>query len=169
MNCPSCRQKKFCDSCGTSLALWCSSCQEQLRQGARFCDACGTPVPTVDDVSLPVAGLPTAPTAPASDQPTSFANGRYQVKRFLGEGGKKKVYLAHDTLLDREVAFALIKTEGLDDTSGTVSTRRHGTVWTNLVARFLCPHIGTFGSQVGDCIILSSRSHHSSNRPTETT
>jgi len=59
---------------------------------------------------------PASPTTIA-DQPTSFANGRYQVKRFLGEGGKKKVYLAHDTLLDREVAFALIKTEGLDDTS----------------------------------------------------
>jgi tetratricopeptide (TPR) repeat protein len=37
------------------------------------------------------------------------------VKKFLGEGGKKKVYLAHDTLLDRDVAFALIKTEKLDD------------------------------------------------------
>ena len=47
--------------------------------------------------------------------PALFANGRYQVKRFLGEGGKKKVYLAHDTLLDRDIAFALIKTEGLDD------------------------------------------------------
>jgi serine/threonine protein kinase len=47
--------------------------------------------------------------------PTSFANSRYTVKKFLGEGGKKKVYLAHDTLLDRDVAFALIKTEGLDD------------------------------------------------------
>ena len=33
----------------------------------------------------------------------------------MGEGGKKIVYLAHDTLLDREVAFALIKTEGLDE------------------------------------------------------
>ena len=63
---------------------------------------------------------PTPPLAPtASDQPTSFANGRYEVKRFLGEGGKKRVYLAQDTLLDREVAFALIKTEGLDDTSRT--------------------------------------------------
>jgi len=58
-------------------------------------------------------------SSPAPDQPTSFANGRYQVKRFLGEGGKKKVYLAQDTTLDREVAFALIKTEGLDDTSRT--------------------------------------------------
>lgn len=52
-------------------------------------------------------------------QPTSFANGRYKVQRFLGEGGKKRVYLAQDTTLDREVAFALIKTEGLDDTSRT--------------------------------------------------
>ena len=29
------------------------------------------------------------PTA-QTDQPTSFANGRYEVKRFLGEGGKKQ-------------------------------------------------------------------------------
>ena len=57
-----------------------------------------------------------APSA-VSDQPTSFGDGRYQVRRFLGEGGKKKVYLAHDKLLDRDVAFALIKTEGLDDAS----------------------------------------------------
>ena len=72
----------------------------------------------------PVADSSAAPEqlvapAAATPQPTSFANGRYQVKRFLGEGGKKKVYLAHDTTLDREVAFALIKTEGLDDTSRT--------------------------------------------------
>jgi tetratricopeptide (TPR) repeat protein len=52
--------------------------------------------------------------APPSAQPSAFANGRYTVTRFLGEGGKKKVYLAHDASLDRDVAFALIKTEGLD-------------------------------------------------------
>ena len=61
--------------------------------------------------------------APPSEQPTSFANRRYEVKRFLGEGGKKRVYLAQDTLLDREVAFALIKTEGLDEVSRTRITR----------------------------------------------
>jgi class 3 adenylate cyclase len=36
------------------------------------------------------------------------------VRRFLGEGGKKRVFLAHDSRLDRDVAFSLIKTEGLD-------------------------------------------------------
>jgi serine/threonine protein kinase len=36
------------------------------------------------------------------------------VKGLLGEGGKKRVYLAHDTTLDRDVAFGLIKAEGLD-------------------------------------------------------
>ena len=66
--------------------------------------------------SIP-SGTILSPSEPfnAMVQPTSFADGRYQVRRFLGEGGKKKVYLAHDTLLDREVAFALIKTEGLDE------------------------------------------------------
>ena len=41
------------------------------------------------------------------------------MRELLGEGGKKRVYLAHDTTLDRDVAFALIKTEGLDETSRT--------------------------------------------------
>ena len=60
-----------------------------------------------------------APTA----EPTSFSDGRYVVKRFLGEGGKKIVYLAHDELLDRDIAFALIKSEGLDDISRERITR----------------------------------------------
>ena len=51
---------------------------------------------------------------PSPALPASFADGRYAVKGFLGEGGRKKVYLAHDTKLDRDVAFAAIKTEGLD-------------------------------------------------------
>jgi len=67
----------------------------------------------------PTTIAPSTPAKTTPDHPTSFANGRYEVKRFLGEGGKKRVYLAHDTTLDREVAFALIKAEGLDDTSRT--------------------------------------------------
>ncbi len=71
----------------------------------------------------PPAGPVAASDSPLTSQPTSFADGRYVVKRFLGEGGKKKVYLAHDELLDRDVAFALIKTEGLDDISRERITR----------------------------------------------
>ncbi len=59
---------------------------------------------------------PSAPAAPAPTTPTTFASGRYEVRRFLGEGGKKRVFLAHDSLLDRDVAFALVRTEGLDAT-----------------------------------------------------
>ena len=69
--------------------------------------------------------------------PTSFANGRYAVKRFLGEGGKKRVYLVHDTPLDRDVAFSLIKTEGLDET-GVERIRREARVMGRLGGH---PHI----------------------------
>ncbi len=82
--------------------------------------ALGGPAPQIDSPSTP------ATSTAQPDQPTSFANGRYEVKRFLGEGGKKKVYLAQDTLLDREVAFALIQTEGLDEVSRTPGSAGHG-------------------------------------------
>ena len=79
------------------------------------------PPPLVPSTPAPPAipSMPATPAAPA----TSFADGRYQVKQLLGEGGKKKVYLAHDTLLDREVAFALIKAEGMDEASRQRITR----------------------------------------------
>jgi len=58
-----------------------------------------------------IASAP-APTAPpeAAAIPTSFPAGRYQVRRFLAEGCKDGVYLAHDIHLDRDVAIVLIKT-----------------------------------------------------------
>src|SRR5205823_9752834 len=82
------------------------------RDAQVFLEAAGreTPAAPRPDSAPSTNGAPAASSLPAS-----FAGGRYQVKRFLGEGGKKKVYLAHDTLLDRDVAFALIKTEGLDE------------------------------------------------------
>ncbi len=55
------------------------------------------------------------PAAAAPAHPPSFVAGRYRVERFLGEGGRKRVFLAHDTTLDRDIAFAQIRTEGLDD------------------------------------------------------
>jgi tetratricopeptide (TPR) repeat protein len=63
------------------------------------------------------------PIQETTDIPTAFADGRYVVDKFLGEGGKKKVYLAHDKVLDRDIAFALIKMDGLDDVGRTRITR----------------------------------------------
>jgi hypothetical protein len=67
--------------------------------------------------------------SPVAAQPSSFAGGRYTVRKFLGEGGKKKVYLAHDTTLDRDVAFALIKTEGLDEAAGRSALSARRRLW----------------------------------------
>ena len=52
---------------------------------------------------------------PSGSEPQSFAGGRYKALSFLGEGGKKRVWRAHDELLDRDIAFSLIKIEGLDE------------------------------------------------------
>jgi len=116
LKCPHCQAEnregaEFCGTCGQPLRLElvCPQCGHTNSPDNSFCDKCGHAL---------VQQAP-APTKPTSPEPTSFANGRYQVKKFLGEGGKKKVYLAHDTVLDRDIAFALIKTEKLDDEART--------------------------------------------------
>ena len=118
MLCPSCGQEnqadsRFCRSCGAALEAQCANCGRALLPDARFCDACGSPVQS-DESQTISAEMVLAPAPPPL--PGSFKDGRYGVKKFLGEGGAKKVYLAHDTLLDRDVAFALIKTDRLDET-----------------------------------------------------
>jgi eukaryotic-like serine/threonine-protein kinase len=118
LKCPHCQTEnadsaKFCTDCGQPLQadVVCSQCHHTNKPTAKFCEECGQP--------LTPASIPKAPTKPLSSQPTSFAGGRYKVKKFLGEGGKKKVYLAHGATLDRDVAFALIKTEKLDEVART--------------------------------------------------
>jgi len=114
MDCPACGAdnptgKRFCGDCGAPLVLVCSACGSESPPGQAFCGDCGQPL-------SPRAAAPLAAEARTeAAQPTSFVGARYEVKKFLGEGGKKRVYLCHDTKLDRDVAFALIKTEGLDE------------------------------------------------------
>lgn len=122
MLCPACRQENqpgqtHCKQCGTALGMQCGDCGSVNRPGARFCNDCGKALLSAT-VATPVQA-PARPFSPAPEapQPASFVGGRYEVKSLLGEGGKKKVYLVHDTALDRDVAFALLKAERLDEVS----------------------------------------------------
>ena len=84
----------------------CPSCGNENREGARFCDSCGSEL-----TAEPAATEPRPEPLPA-DVPTEIA-GRYRVKRFLGQGGRKRVYLSDDTATGTEVALALFDTEGV--------------------------------------------------------
>ena len=125
MKCPNCQTElpdnsKFCGVCGQSLIAErkCPQCGQVNPKDFKFCLQCGVAL----DEHIPPTPKPRLKKH-STVEPTSFADGRYQVKKFLGEGGKKKVYLTHDTLLDRDVAFALIKTEKLDDNARKRITR----------------------------------------------
>ena len=106
MNCPGCgtanpSDSTFCGECGNSLSTEypCPSCGRANAGGLKFCRGCGT-----------MLGVGVRqPTLP------SVGRDRYEVAELLGEGARKRVFRAHDTLLDRDVALALIKTEGLDE------------------------------------------------------
>ena len=122
MQCPRCGHEKppgrnFCGNCGQPLAASseatsaCPQCGQVNPPQASFCNACGTALSGATTVASEPRGRP-----PSEPLPAFFKDGHCMVKGFLGEGARKKVYLCHDTRLDRDVAFALIKTEGLDDT-----------------------------------------------------
>ena len=83
--------------------LTCPNCGEENRQGAAFCNACGTRLQVPEPAPPPA--LPTT------------GDGRYVARAFLGQGGRKQVFKAVDTRLDREVALSIIRTSGLDEAS----------------------------------------------------
>ena len=115
MSCPSCGADgragaRHCARCGASLIPSCPHCGAASRTGDRFCSSCG-------------GALAEGGPAGSEDATRQLAQGRYTTTRLLGEGSSKRVFLAHDRRLDRDVAIALIKTEGLDAT-GRVRVQR---------------------------------------------
>lgn len=77
----------------------CPQCGHANPKDSDFCEECGQ--------RLAEEAPTLQPPASPSPEPTSFAEGRYQVKKLLGEGGKKGVYLDHDTRLGRELPLPL--------------------------------------------------------------
>src|SRR5579864_366086 len=100
------KDTKFCTACGAALAVVCGHCGETHDAGASFCGSCGNPGAN-------------SPHSRASQVrlPGSFCSGRYKVLGLLGSGGSKTVYLVHDQDLNRDVAFAIIKTRYADEAS----------------------------------------------------
>jgi class 3 adenylate cyclase len=131
--------------------MHCPACQHENNPGAKFCEECGA-VLAGSTPSVPPP--PIANTLTPDPLPASFASGRYQVQRLLGEGARKRVYLAHDMRLDRDVALAVIKTDGLDD-AGRLRVHREAQAMADLGDH---PHIVTVhdsGEENGTLYIVS--------------
>ena len=128
MNCTACGHQNpddatFCENCAAELARVCGACSTQNSPAAKFCKRCRASL-TAGETPAVASETPRPGSAPL---PASFSGGRYQVRKFLGEGGRKRVYLTHDQKLDRDVAFAMIKIEGLDvDGLARVQREAHG-------------------------------------------
>ena len=82
----------------------CPTCEHANRDGARFCEECGA-----------VLAAASSDPGAARSLPAAVGHSRYRVQRLLGEGSRKVVYAASDTRLGRDVAVAIIRTDGLDD------------------------------------------------------
>jgi eukaryotic-like serine/threonine-protein kinase len=106
----------------------CARCGNANREGARFCDSCGAPLEPDEAGPDP---RPVAPVAvpddippPPAGAPRSLGDGRLEVVGFLGESGRKRVYLARDAERDGSlVAVAAFDTEGMTATIQARSRR----------------------------------------------
>jgi class 3 adenylate cyclase len=116
---------KFCGSCGGSLTdVPCPDCGTPNPAGQAFCDECGRPLKAVRAApAAPVERTAAGKSSTETTAPRALGAGRYRVLGFLGEGGRKRVYLAEDTQLRREVAVAICKSDGLDRTALTRARR----------------------------------------------
>ncbi len=150
MRCPSCGHENstgmsYCTRCGVGIEISCTGCGRKNPPDSVFCGKCG------QRLSLP--GAPQSPSSGTSLRGT-YAGGRYEIRRLLGEGGKKQVYLAHDTRLERDVALAVLKTDGLDE-AGLARVRREARAMGRLGDH---PHVVTvhdLGEEEGRPYIVS--------------
>jgi class 3 adenylate cyclase len=153
MRCSSCSHEnpataKFCQECGIALRTACAGCGTELPPTARFCHDCGR------RTAQPASDTAEAHIPQATPTPRSFAKGRYTIERMIGEGARKRVHLARDTRLERDVALMLIKAEGLDE-AGRVRVSREAQAMARLGDH---PNIGTvhdIGDEDGQLYIIA--------------
>lgn len=111
------------------------------------CPACGTCYDTgttrckTEGVELNLVAMP------------RILAGRYELEKRLGQGGMGKVYVASDTLLDRDVAVKMIRDEFFADRKAIEKFRQESQV----TARFAHPNVVTvydFGVEAGQRVYL---------------
>ena len=131
MDCSACghanpEDARFCGGCAASLEVvpTCTACGRENAPGQKFCNACAEPLTAAVSAGASESSRSAAGAGkPARPLPGPVGGGRYLIEGFLGEGARKRVYLAHDTRLDCKVALALVKSEGLD-AEGRIRVRR---------------------------------------------
>jgi class 3 adenylate cyclase len=94
----------------------CPSCGNLNREGAKFCDGCGAALESAAEAAATEVDAGAAGPNGDGELPSAVGSGRYRVERFLGRGGRKRVYLARDTAENRDVAVAVFETEGVEET-----------------------------------------------------
>jgi class 3 adenylate cyclase len=154
----------FCGQCGSGLPTeqQCAQCGRANPAGLRFCRGCGGGLEAeATHGNGSTAGGSNGSSGSGDDvlathggTPLHLGDGRYVIDSFLGEGGRKRVYLAHDSALDRDVALAIVKTAGLDE-RGRVRVRREAQAMARLGDH---PHIVTvhdIGEEHGEPYIVS--------------
>jgi len=93
VNCSSCEHElrtgaRFCDACGALQASGCASCGTELRAGAKFCDSCGAAI-------APATAGQSQPSTPSERSPRDYTP-RHLADRILRsqsalEGERKQV------------------------------------------------------------------------------
>ncbi len=84
----------------------CSNCNTQLLDDSLFCPRCGTPIAGAADDEL-LASSASDPTG-LLDRIRRATAGEFTIMRELGRGGIGRVYLAHETALDRRIAMKVL-------------------------------------------------------------
>ncbi|MGO9451111.1 MAG: protein kinase domain-containing protein [Candidatus Binataceae bacterium] len=93
----------------------CPACDHANQPGERYCGGCGK---ALDSAAAKQSAGASVPGTLAESHPESFGTGRYKVIRLLGTGGSKRVYLARDSALNRDVAVSVIGADGGLDEAG---------------------------------------------------
>ncbi|OBK79217.1 hypothetical protein A5650_08365 [Mycobacterium sp. 1164985.4] len=122
----------------------CAGCGARKPRSQRFCDECGTALGThhepVQRAEAPV--------------PKTLSDGRYTLGQLLGEGAGKRVYLAIDTRLQREVAAAVLKASGSDETAMR-RARREAAAMAKLGEHPNVVNVYDFGEEAGQLYLIS--------------